>query len=104
MAALPMDLLVDFSQRPVGIDLQEYAQPPHPNPILNPNPIPNREPRYAKQKMALNQRALQLLDIAKAIGTLEPEPKPQPKPEPEPRPEPEHKPEPEPKPEPQPKP
>ena len=25
MAALPMDLLVDFSQRPVGIDLQEYA-------------------------------------------------------------------------------
>jgi LMBR1 domain-containing protein 1 len=46
MAALPMDLLVDFSQRPVGIDLQEYA----------------------KQKMALNQRALQLLDIAKAIG------------------------------------
>jgi LMBR1 domain-containing protein 1 len=46
MAALPMDLLVDFNQRPVGIDLQEYA----------------------KQKMALNQRALQLLDIAKVIG------------------------------------
>merc|ERR1712106_1204627 len=45
-AALPMDLLVDFNQRPVGIDLQEYA----------------------KQKMALNQRALQLLDIAKVIG------------------------------------
>jgi len=46
MAALPIDLLVGFSQRPVGIDLQEYA----------------------KQKMALNQRALQLLDIAKTIG------------------------------------
>ena len=26
MAALPMDLLVDFNQRPVGIDLQEYAK------------------------------------------------------------------------------
>jgi len=46
MAALPMDLLVDFTQRPVGIDLQEYA----------------------KQKMLLNQRALQLLEIAKVIG------------------------------------
>ena len=33
MAALPMDLLVDFSQRPVGIDLQEYAQ--HPDPTLS---------------------------------------------------------------------
>jgi LMBR1 domain-containing protein 1 len=46
MAALPMDLLVDFTNKPVGIDLQEYA----------------------KQKMLLNQRALQLLDIAKSIG------------------------------------
>jgi len=46
MAALPMDLLVDYTTRPQSIDLQEYA----------------------KQKMLLNQRALQLLDIAKAIG------------------------------------
>ena len=41
MAALPMDLLVGFSQRPVGIDLQEYAKQkmaltPAPPPYLLP--------------------------------------------------------------------
>lgn len=46
MASLPMDLLVDFTQRPVSIDLQEYA----------------------KQKMILNTRANQLLEIAKQMG------------------------------------
>ena len=42
--------------------------------------------------MALNQRALQLLDIAKAISTLEPEPEPKPEPEAKPEPEPEPEP------------
>ena len=46
MAALPMDLLVDYTTRPVSIDLQEYA----------------------KQKMILNTRANQLLEISKQLG------------------------------------
>jgi len=46
MAALPMDLLVDFTTRPVSIDLQDYA----------------------KQKMILNTRAMQLIEIARTMG------------------------------------
>jgi len=46
LAALPIDLLIEFNTRPQPIDLQEYA----------------------KQKMILNERAQKLLEVASKLG------------------------------------
>ncbi|KAL1508346.1 hypothetical protein AB1Y20_004456 [Prymnesium parvum] len=47
LAALPMDLLMEFTTRPQSIDLQEYA----------------------KQKMLLNERSQKLIEVGKKLGT-----------------------------------